>query len=209
MFADTLHCLQNNWIYLFACLFVKCDISALGCCCLLNVDIRVPNSVVASMNFALFATVMGAAYLLLDENEPQKRVSHRTVWVHEWVRKRQTEGCYAKLLNELRNDHPNLYRNFVRMTADDFDYLLQLVTPYIQKQDTHMRKAIPPGERLALTLRYLATGESFMSLQYLFRIPQPTISRIIPEVLDAIYLVLKGNYLKVIFNLDKTFATLP
>ena len=31
---------------------------------------------------------------------------------------------------------------------------------YIQRQDTIMRVAISPGERLAVTLRYLATGES-------------------------------------------------
>ena len=34
-----------------------------------------------------------------------------------------------------------------------------MVKPQIQKQDTNMRKGIPAGERLALTLRYLATGE--------------------------------------------------
>lgn len=50
-----------------------------------------------------------------------------------------------------------------------------------------MRPSIPAGERLALTLRYLATGENFRSMQYLFRIPPSTISTIIPEVLDAIY----------------------
>lgn len=146
------------------------------------------------MSYPEFATVMGAAYLLLEEDEPE---IIRSVWVQEWVKKRETEGCYAKLLQELRANNPNLFRNFVRMSAEDFDFLLELVTPHIQKQDTAMRKAIPPGERLALTLRYLATGESFKSLQYLFRIPQPTISDIIPEVLDAIYLVLKDEYLKV------------
>lgn len=60
-----------------------------------------------------------------------------------------------------------------------------------------MRKAIPPGERLALALRYLATGDSFKSLEYLFRIPQNTISTIMPAVLETIYAVLKENYLKV------------
>ena len=34
-----------------------------------------------------------------------------------------------------------------------------MVKLQIQKQDTNMRKGIPAGEKLALTLRYLATGE--------------------------------------------------
>nr|CAI5867144.1 unnamed protein product [Callosobruchus analis] len=60
-----------------------------------------------------------------------------------------------------------------------------------------MRKPITPGERLAVTLRYLATGDSYKSLMYLFRIPQTTIARIIPECCDAIYDCLQAKYLKV------------
>ena len=36
--------------------------------------------------------------------------------------------------------------------------LLSKVQPLIAYHDTFMRKAIPPEERLALTLRFLATG---------------------------------------------------
>lgn len=71
------------------------------------------------------------------------------------------------------------------------------MTPFITKQTTKLRQPISPTERLAVTLRYLATGESFRSLQYVFRIPHNTISGIIPEVCDAIYTVLQPKYLKV------------
>lgn len=40
-------------------------------------------------------------------------------------------------------------------------------------------------------------GDSYKSLMYLFRIPANTISIIIPEVCQAIYDVLKDEYLKV------------
>lgn len=63
-----------------------------------------------------------------------------------------------------------------------------------------MREAIPPEERLAVTLRFLATGESFSSLQYQFRISQSTLSIIIPEVCEAIYKVLKEDH----FNCPKS-----
>ncbi|XP_062704016.1 uncharacterized protein LOC134286423, partial [Aedes albopictus] len=159
-------------------------------CCFESVKVSI-------MKFAAVAAILGAAYILLDEDEPPTKVSRRSVWVHEWIRQREDQGCYENLLKQLRNKLPNLYQNFLRMTAKEFDYLLKLVTPYIEKQDTYMRKSISPGERLALTLRYLATGESFSSLQYLFRIPQCTISQIIPEVLDAIYMVLRKDFMKV------------
>ncbi|XP_023303070.2 protein ANTAGONIST OF LIKE HETEROCHROMATIN PROTEIN 1-like [Lucilia cuprina] len=118
------------------------------------------------------------------------------MWVKDWVLHREQEGFHAKLLIKLRSEEPELYSSFLRMDSDQFDHLLNLVTPYIQKQDTNMRKSISADERLVLTLRYLATGENFRSLQYLFRIPASTISKIIPEVLDAIYIVLVDVYLE-------------
>lgn len=150
-------------------------------------------------SYSSLAVVLGASYLLMETNEEEeeKKSRPRRVWVHDWVKKRDTEGVYVKLLAELRMNNPNLYRNFVRMRAEDFDFLLELVTPLIEKKNTQMRDAISAGARLALTLRFLATGESFMSLQYLFLIPQPTISSIVPEVLDAIYTVLKERFMKV------------
>lgn len=83
------------------------------------------------------------------------------------------------------------------MNIADFNNLLDLVTPSIKKQDTKFRESISPDERLTVTLRFLATGDSYMSLQYLLRIPQPTISAIVPEVCEAIFKVLKNDYLKV------------
>lgn len=129
-----------------------------------------------------------------EEEVPKKK---RKCWTKNWIRRRPVEGFYAKLLIELKAEEPDFYRNFVRMDLQQYEQLLALVTPHIQKEDTNMRESISAGERLMLTLRFLASGESFQSLQYLFRIPMPTISRIIPEVLDAIYKVLVVEYLQV------------
>jgi hypothetical protein len=50
------------------------------------------------------------------------------------------------------------------MTTDDFLYLVEKVSPLIEKKNTVMRNAIPADERLALTLRYLATGKVYFSV---------------------------------------------
>ncbi len=46
------------------------------------------------------------------------------------------------------------------MTAEEFEFLLQMVGPLITKQHTKMRRAISPRDRLSVTLRFLATGGS-------------------------------------------------
>ena len=80
------------------------------------------------------------------------------------------------------------------MTPQRFDHLLSLVGPKIKKHDTNFRKAIPPAERLAITLRFLASGESQQSLAFLFRVGRATISRIIRETCDAISASLSDLY---------------
>lgn len=87
-------------------------------------------------------------------------------------------------------------KNFTRMSTEDFCYLRNLIEPKVKKMDTQFREAITVTERLAITLRFLATGDSYTSLQYLFRVSKQSISRIVPEVCDAISEVLK-NWVKV------------
>ncbi|KAJ4437458.1 hypothetical protein ANN_17602 [Periplaneta americana] len=64
--------------------------------------------------------------------------------------------------------------------------LLCKIEPKISKKDTGWREEIPIQERLALTLRYLATRNSYTSLMYLFKVSKQLITRIVPEVCTAI-----------------------
>ena len=109
------------------------------------------------------------AVILLYRRKRRKQRTKRKIWVREWIQKREESGVVANLLQELRLGDETFYRNFLRMSVTDFDYLLNKVSPLITKQDTLMRRAITPTERLIVTLRYLATGECVqaISLQYL------------------------------------------
>ena len=59
-----------------------------------------------------------------------------------------------------------LYKNFTRMSHSEFEFLIHSIGEKISKNDTAFRKAISVKERLALTLRFLASGDSYVSLQY-------------------------------------------
>ena len=72
-------------------------------------------------------------------------------------KKRHMYGTYNCLLKELQSSNKPSYKNFLRMDKAAFEEFLQKVEPLIQKRDTHLRMSIPPGERLALTHRYLAS----------------------------------------------------
>lgn len=68
------------------------------------------------------------------------------------------------------------------MSTNDFIFLLESIRDQISKNDTNFQKAVTAEERLAITLRYLATGDSFTSLQYVFKVSKQLISKIIQEV---------------------------
>lgn len=85
------------------------------------------------------------------------------------------------------------FHKFTRMSLTDFEYLLSQISSKISKQDTQLREAIPARIRLAITLRYLATGDDFQSLHFLFKISPQLISNIISEVCHALNEALKDE----------------
>jgi hypothetical protein len=114
-----------------------------------------------------------------------KKKRYRKLWMANFLERRNWN---LNILGEVRMDSCVIFRNFTRMTASDFELLLQMIGPSIKKQDTNMREAIPISTRLAVTLRFLATGDSY----HIFRISVPAISTIIPEVCQAAIKSLKG-----------------
>ena len=62
-----------------------------------------------------------------------------------------------------------------------FREMLDRLTPRISKHKD-CRPGLPAGLRLAITLRFLATGDSYHSLAFSFRLSHSTISLLVREV---------------------------
>ncbi|KAJ8959728.1 hypothetical protein NQ314_006152 [Rhamnusium bicolor] len=93
-------------------------------------------------------------------------------------------------------EDPESYRNHLRMSENQFEELYEKVKSKIEKQNTIMREALPSRLKLQITLRYLATGDTYGTLEALYRVPRCSIGRFVPEVCKAIWEVLE-EYIKV------------
>ena len=82
------------------------------------------------------------------------------------------------------------------MTPEFFEMIKTRLEPHLARQATNYRAPISVGEKLALTIRYLATGESYTSLSCQFRVGRSTISKFLPEVCRAIQDEFTREYLK-------------
>lgn len=78
------------------------------------------------------------------------------------------------------------------MTLPTFNRLLQLVKPHLAKRSC----ALPAELRLAVTLRFLATGDLTVSIALAFRIGESTTRNIIKEVYLVLTRVLTPQYLQ-------------
>ena len=102
------------------------------------------------------------------------------------------------MVKELKlHDSEYFFKNF-RMLPSKFDELLGYIAPVIQKKDTNMREAIGPAERLCVTLRYLVTGDSYVTIGTSYRMSPTSVHRIIQETCSAIWDVfVEMSFLKV------------
>jgi len=117
----------------------------------------------------------------LKRTKMKSKRRNRTLWMKSWIAGRLECGVYHSLVQELRQDDPSAYRNFLRMDWSSFNDLLDRVGPHIQRKDTYMRQSIRPEERLALTLRwfpfayeYFISPHATSATSYIFSIPHHT-----------------------------------
>jgi len=130
-------------------------------------------------------SVACASFIVLYNllKKKKKTRQQRRWWSTQlYLKRRRVNNINIFLLHDLLADKERgQFKNFLRM-SEDFIFLLNSIKEKISKNNTTFRKTVPAEERLAVTLRYLATGDSFTSLQYLFKISKQLISQIVPEV---------------------------
>lgn len=96
-------------------------------------------------------------------------------------------GQYRTMMQELERESASGFVGFMRMKSVMFQEFLLRVAPRITNgplRGCHTPRVT--GLKLGITLRYMATGKSYRSLAYSFRVHHNTISRVVPEIVQAI-----------------------
>ena len=107
------------------------------------------------------------------------------------------EGLF-NIVRELMLEDTVAYREMMRMSYNDFSQILSVIESVITPhQVMGGHKVISAAERLTLTIRFLATGETFHSLSFQFRIAVATVSYIVKSVCAAIIQFLGPIHMKV------------
>ncbi|CAH1998538.1 unnamed protein product [Acanthoscelides obtectus] len=143
------------------------------------------SRVVASAAFVVLSGCMRR----IKAHQVQKAKRKRRWWMTSLNRSRERYNV-SIMIEDLIREPSGRLENFLRMSYTDFEFLLNEVGHMIGKKDTQLRRAISVKERFCVALRFFASGDSFVSLSYLFKFSPQTVSRCVFDVCDALISVL-------------------
>ena len=127
------------------------------------------------LNYRLFVTL-----LILRRRKSVKKRKH-LFWVRELFKNRVKQGAFSTLVQEMMLFDREFFYRYLRMSPDRLEHLLSLIGSSLTKKYCPSRESICPSQRLIITIRYLATGESQQTQSFYFRVGRATVCNIIEE----------------------------
>ena len=107
--------------------------------------------------------VIAIVDMIMEEEEDElniKKKRNRINWMRSWIARWEERGAFHQLVKELVIEDSAGYRDFFKLNSQQFEFILKKIAKLITKNEMSMRPSIKLAERLAVTLRYLATGEN-------------------------------------------------
>uniref|UniRef100_A0A1B0B171 DDE Tnp4 domain-containing protein n=1 Tax=Glossina palpalis gambiensis TaxID=67801 RepID=A0A1B0B171_9MUSC len=123
----------------------------------------------------------------------------RLEWTKEWLVKNQDEFLSKENLRKellFRNNEVYHLNCFFNITERQFRYLVNVLAPVVTKMEPQRKKKFfSAEERIAITLKYLATGEVHSCRNYCFRASKSVIIKMIADICQKMHELLKDKYL--------------
>ncbi|XP_061610234.1 uncharacterized protein LOC133468394 [Phyllopteryx taeniolatus] len=146
-----------------------------------------------------FSQKKALALLILRRRRRRRRgrlaAGKKPMWVPPIVKARRNLAEFG-LVRELQFDQDR-FELYFRLSREQFESLLRRVGPSITKKTTNLKQPISPNQRLAICLRFLASGDSYTAIASSYRLGISTISGIASDVCREIWNHLKEEFLPV------------
>ena len=82
----------------------------------------------------------------------------------EWIKRRHHLGSCQNIIKELIVEDQYAFKGMFQMIVEDFETVLKHINDLISPQEIQAgHRPVLSDERLAMTLRFLATDESFLT----------------------------------------------
>ena len=106
---------------------------------------------------------------------------------------------HCNLVKEMQFGNQESFSKYFRMTSNLFEEVLSLVAPLISKSDSK-QETIRPTKKLAVTLRYLSTGDFHQTIAFNYRLGHSTVNKITPETCQAVWAAFSPLYVACLRN---------
>ncbi|KAK0136289.1 Protein ALP1-like [Merluccius polli] len=133
--------------------------------------------------------------LLLNRRRQRRQRRDRRWYVRPLNTTRDQDGEFVSLVLPMRSLDEERHFQYFRMSAPKFDDLVSRVIRYLPDSHQNHRNPIGASQRLAVTLRYLATGIGLQALSASYKMGTSTVSGIVEEMCSAIWDALQGEYM--------------
>ena len=111
-----------------------------------------------------------------------------------WVRPGRTQVWWKNFVNDIVVEEE--WKENLRMTKKTFMELCQELSPYITKQQTHLREALDVETQGGITLYYLSDEGRYRKVANAFGVSRSSVSLVIRNVTRAISKHLGAKYIK-------------
>ena len=120
-----------------------------------------------------------------------KRLQKRRRRRGDLARRRRVTWVYPRPQGWFEEMYENpvmfsLWKNDFRVSKETFDYICQLVGPYLSRQNTRFRKAIPVNKRIGIAMWRLGTGNSYRTTGITFGQGKSTVIKICEDFMETL-----------------------
>ncbi|KAK8758607.1 hypothetical protein V5799_017472 [Amblyomma americanum] len=160
-------------------------------------ELTAEMDVCAPYDDSLLNLLLLEEYCLLKKKKALLELpSPRRWWVRPIWENRKQESEFHTAMPLLMNGDTEYFQKYYRMSSEKFEELHSLVEGPLTKLFV-VREPIPSRARLAMTLRYMASGMQIQDVAMAFRVGISTASNIIHETCKVLWQVLQPIFLKV------------